>query len=198
MSSSACSGQQNEPSIPIATVTSVYMLRGDGGHGGFGTPPAPPDPPCRTRPPRPPWLDIASTAPKRPDLPPLGRSEPDPRRPGHGCRSSRLSTPNPAWSMHHGHRHTRHRRRASHEGDPARLTALSVRFSTPVFPGETLRIGDVPTRQPAPRFRARAVERDVVVLDRGSATIAVDQAWEESSFSEEKEAKRLLNLVAGL
>jgi acyl dehydratase len=53
-------------------------------------------------------------------------------------------------------------------GAPERLKSLSVRFSRPVFPGETIKTeffgagGEV-------RFRSRVVERDVIVLDRGSA-----------------------------
>lgn len=54
--------------------------------------------------------------------------------------------------------------------DPARLTAMRARFSSPVFPGETIRTemwrdnGNIV-------FRARVAERDVVVLDQGTAEI---------------------------
>jgi acyl dehydratase len=56
------------------------------------------------------------------------------------------------------------------DGDPDRLTELFARFSKPVYPGETIRIelffeGDLW------RFRARAAERNEVVLDRGIARI---------------------------
>jgi acyl dehydratase len=56
-------------------------------------------------------------------------------------------------------------------GAPERLKSLSVRFSRPVFPGETIKTeffgpgGEV-------RFRSRVVERDLIVLDRGSAVFA--------------------------
>jgi acyl dehydratase len=56
-------------------------------------------------------------------------------------------------------------------GDPARLRSMQVRFSAPVYPGETIRTemwGDGPRVS----FRARAVERDVVVLNNGLATLA--------------------------
>ncbi len=51
-------------------------------------------------------------------------------------------------------------------GRPERLGAMAVRFVSPAFPGDTIRIemfdgGD------AIRFRAWAVERQVLVLDRG-------------------------------
>ena len=54
--------------------------------------------------------------------------------------------------------------------DPARLTAMSGRFSAPVFPGETIRTefwhdGLVIS------FRARLKERDLVVIDNGRAQL---------------------------
>ncbi len=54
--------------------------------------------------------------------------------------------------------------------DPSKLTAISGRFSAPVFPGETVRTevwhdGDVVS------FRARIKERDAVVLDNGRGQI---------------------------
>jgi acyl dehydratase len=52
--------------------------------------------------------------------------------------------------------------------DPARLKAAAVRFSKPVFPGETLRV-EVFGTGGTYRFRAIAMERNIVVLDRGTA-----------------------------
>jgi acyl dehydratase len=52
--------------------------------------------------------------------------------------------------------------------DPARLRRLSVRFSSPVFPGETLRF-EMYDEGSDIAFRARVVERDKVVLDYGRA-----------------------------
>jgi acyl dehydratase len=54
---------------------------------------------------------------------------------------------------------------------PERLRSMFVRFSKPVFPGETIRT-EFFRRDAQVRFRARAVERDVVVLDRASAVLA--------------------------
>ncbi len=51
--------------------------------------------------------------------------------------------------------------------EPARLRKLDVRFSAPVYPGETIRTeiwNEGPGRA---SFRARVVERDVVVLNNG-------------------------------
>ena len=56
--------------------------------------------------------------------------------------------------------------------DPARLKAMSLRFSSPVYPGETIRteIWDEGAGAFAPR--AGVAERDVTVLDQGRATVA--------------------------
>jgi acyl dehydratase len=54
--------------------------------------------------------------------------------------------------------------------DPARLAALSVRYSAPVFPGETIRT-EMWRRNDTVLFRARVVERNVVVLNNCVATI---------------------------
>jgi acyl dehydratase len=55
-------------------------------------------------------------------------------------------------------------------GDPARLTSMQVRFSAPVFPGETIRTEMWPDGGRI-SFRARVVERDAVVLNNGQATV---------------------------
>lgn len=54
--------------------------------------------------------------------------------------------------------------------DPTRITGFDVRFSSPVYPGETFETqmwqdGDVVS------FRCRIVERDVIVLNNGKATL---------------------------
>jgi acyl dehydratase len=56
------------------------------------------------------------------------------------------------------------------DGRPERLNSLSARFSRPVFPGETIRTEFFATGGQI-RFRSRAVERDVVVLDRGTVVL---------------------------
>jgi acyl dehydratase len=48
---------------------------------------------------------------------------------------------------------------------PEKLVSMSVRFAAPAYPGDTIRVELF--SDGAVRFRARAVERDVVVLDRG-------------------------------
>ena len=54
--------------------------------------------------------------------------------------------------------------------DPARLTELQVRFSAPVYPGETLRT-EIWSDADAVAFRTLAVERNVVVLSHGRGRI---------------------------
>jgi len=54
--------------------------------------------------------------------------------------------------------------------NPERLRSFSVRFSSPVFPGETLRVEAWKTGGQV-RFRALAHERNVVVLSHGVAGI---------------------------
>ncbi|MDR5744951.1 MaoC/PaaZ C-terminal domain-containing protein [Caballeronia sp. LZ029] len=55
--------------------------------------------------------------------------------------------------------------------DAARLRMLYTRFSSPAFPGETIRVEIWRQSGTALRFRARSVERDVVVLNNGEAEI---------------------------
>jgi acyl dehydratase len=54
--------------------------------------------------------------------------------------------------------------------DPARLKEIGARFSSPVYPGETLRV-QMWQRGEAVQFRTWAVERKVVVLSHGSARV---------------------------
>jgi len=53
---------------------------------------------------------------------------------------------------------------------PTRPTAIKVRFSSPVYPGETIRT-EMWFDGSNVSFRARVVERDVVVLNNGLAEI---------------------------
>ncbi len=55
--------------------------------------------------------------------------------------------------------------------DAARLSSLKVRFSSPVYPGETIRT-EIWTGKGQASFRARVVERDVIVLNNGLATFS--------------------------
>jgi acyl dehydratase len=152
----------------LATVRSVLFMRGDGGCGGFGevSPPAQPLPeraPSSVR-------EIA-TLPQSALIYRLsGDYNPIHADPGAAAKAG-FEAP-----ILHGlctlGVATRALLSTFANGTPERLKSLSVRFSRPVFPGETIKTeffesgGEV-------RFRSRVVERDVIVLDRGSAVFAV-------------------------
>ena len=55
--------------------------------------------------------------------------------------------------------------------EPQRLRSLAARFSSPVFPGETIRV-EMYREGAEIAFRARVKERDKVVLDYGRAALA--------------------------
>ncbi len=155
----------------MATVTSTYMLRGDGGQGGFGTAPKSAAPlPDRA----PDHVVDVPTLPQSAliyrlsgDLNPI-HAEPQaaakagfPRPILHGLCTFGIAT--------------RGLMEALADSDPARVRSISARFSRPVFPGETLRV-EIFGDQDAVQFRARCVERDLIVLDRGMAHIAAAES----------------------
>jgi acyl dehydratase len=54
---------------------------------------------------------------------------------------------------------------------PDRLRSMSARFANPALPGDTIRVelyGD----NDRVRFRARALERNILVLDRGECRLS--------------------------
>jgi acyl dehydratase len=55
--------------------------------------------------------------------------------------------------------------------DPTRFRSLRLRFSSPVYPGETIRTEIWREGDGVVSFRARVMERDVVVLNNGRADI---------------------------
>jgi acyl dehydratase len=153
---------------PIATMTSVGMLRGD---GGFGGKPGPQPPPHR----------LPETAPQMTvDLKTYTNSALIYRL--SGDRNPLHSDPKAAAGggfktpILHGlctfGIAGRALIKACCSGDPARLKSMQLRFSAPVFPGETIRTEMWPEGSRI-SFRARVVERDVVVLNNGLATVGV-------------------------
>jgi acyl dehydratase len=56
------------------------------------------------------------------------------------------------------------------EHDPARIKQFDVRFSSPVFPGETI-VTDIWKDGATVSFRSRVKERDVVVLNNGKCVL---------------------------
>jgi acyl dehydratase len=151
----------------VATVPSVYMLRGDGGQGAFGVPPQPPAALPEGEP------DVIVELRTLPQSALIYRLSGD-MNPIHAdpAAAGRAGFPQPILhglcSMGIA---TRALIETVCEGDPSRLNSVSLRFSKPLFPGETVRI-EIFKSHPGVRFRARSVERNVVVLDRGSARLA--------------------------
>jgi acyl dehydratase len=56
--------------------------------------------------------------------------------------------------------------------DPLRFTGMKARFSAPVFPGETIRTEMWRSSGGLAVFRSRVIERNVVVLDQGTAAVS--------------------------
>ncbi len=56
-------------------------------------------------------------------------------------------------------------------GRPENLFSMAVRFAAPAYPGDTIRIELFATAHGA-RFRARALERNALILDRGEVQLA--------------------------
>jgi acyl dehydratase len=150
----------------LCTLTSTNVLRGDGGFGGPSGPvPEPHRLPDRTP-------DIAVDIRTLPQAALIYRLSGD-DNPLHADPAVAAAAGFPRPILHGlctfgvaG----RAILRACCGNDPAGLTALQVRFSAPVFPGETIRT-EIWRDGGVASFRARVVERDVVVLNNGRATL---------------------------
>lgn len=151
----------------VATVRTVLFMRGDGGQGGFGVAPPAPAPLPDASPDA--VIEIA-TLPQQAliyrlsgDYNPIHADPAPARRAGfpapilHGLCSLGIAT--------------RAIVQACCDNRPDRLKSLSLRFSKPVFPGETLAV-EIFRTDGGVQFRCRVKERDAVVLDRGRAEIA--------------------------
>lgn len=150
-----------------ATVTQTLFLRGDGGQGGFGEiPAAAPAVPDR----EPEMVSEIATLPQTAliyrlsgDLNPLHASPAVARKAGFDRPILQgLCTMGIA---------ARAIIELACEQQPERLKSMSVRFSKPVFPGETIRT-ELYRDGSSVGFRCRSVERGLVVLDRGLASVA--------------------------
>jgi acyl dehydratase len=152
---------------PIATMTSAAMLRGDGGFGGQpGPQPAPHGLP-QTAPTS--HVDIKTHLNSALIYRLSGDRNPlhaDPK----AAAAGGFKTPILHGLCTYGIA-GRAIVKACCGGDPARLKGIQVRFSSPVFPGETIRT-EMWRDGAQVSFRARVVERDVVVLNNGLATVA--------------------------
>ena len=153
---------------PLADMTSAEFLRDDGGAGGFG------EPPILTRPLGAEARFIAAYDYKTStqaallyrqasrDYMPI-HADPEIARQAGFARPISHGLNTFGLACRAALKHFAPRR-------PERLVSMSVRFVAPAFPGDTIRIELIDDG--GVRFRARAVERDVVVLDRGEIGLA--------------------------
>ncbi|WP_025517025.1 MaoC/PaaZ C-terminal domain-containing protein [Bordetella trematum] len=151
----------------LATLQQSTFCRGDGGFGQGDAPPEP-LPPAPERQP-----DLQCTLPIAPNAALLYRLNADPnplhadpgvaRRAGferpilHGLCSFGVAA------------HAIVSRCCDY--DATRLRALNVRFSAPVYPGESLRCDIWRMNERELRFAVRSVQRDVVVMSHGTAEV---------------------------
>jgi acyl dehydratase len=148
----------------FATVRSTLFLRGDGGGGGFGElPPNMTDLPDRA-------ADRSVDVPTLPQQALIYRLSGD-WNPIHAdpmmARKAGFDRPILHGLCTHGIA-CRALLRAYCGNDPARLRSMFVRFSKPVYPGETLRV-EFFEEADGLRFRVIAAERNAIVMDRGHA-----------------------------
>lgn len=152
----------------IATVRSTLFLRGDGGQGGFGETVVRAVPlPSRA-------ADRVIELPTRPDAALLYRLSGDwnplhadpaiagvagfPRPVLHGLCTAGMAC-RAILAAYAGN-------------DPARVRAMFVRFNSPLFPGESIRLEFYEDGNRV-RFRAIAPQRAMIVLDKCSADISL-------------------------
>jgi acyl dehydratase len=151
----------------LATVRSVLFMRSDGGRGGFGEVPEPAQPLPESAPSS--ACEIATLAQSALIYRLSGDYNPIHADPSAATKAG-FEAP-----ILHGlctlGVATRALLTTFANGAPERLKSLSVRFSRPVFPGEPIKTEFFGTSGEV-RFRSRVVERDVIVLDRGSAVFA--------------------------
>ncbi|RQR22035.1 3-alpha,7-alpha,12-alpha-trihydroxy-5-beta-cholest-24-enoyl-CoA hydratase [Burkholderia sp. Bp9143] len=153
----------------VSTVTSTYILRGDGGCGGTRDVP----PPLHTVPDRP--ADCTVSLPVLPQAGLIYRLSGD-HNPIHAspaiARQAGFEQP-----ILHGLCTMGVATRAIIQGgcndDPERLRSVKLRFSAPVYPGETL-LTELWRECNGVSFRTTAVERNVTVLNNGYAEIDPD------------------------
>ena len=148
----------------LAVTASTTFLRGDGGFGGPPGPVKPPNPVPEGAP------DTVLDLPTRPEQALLYRLNGD-HNPLHAdpAVAERAGFPRPIL---HGLctlgvvAHALLRVLGDYDADSMR--SLSLRFSAPVFPGETIRTEIWRNGT----FRARVLERDLVVVNNGAAVFA--------------------------
>jgi acyl dehydratase len=149
---------------PLASLRAVQFLRDDGGCGGFGSPP-PPAPPLVTDAAPIACFDYATSQqaallyrqasrdymPIHAD-PAIARDAGFDRPIAHGLNSFGLAC--------------RAILKRFAPPAPERIRSMSARFVNPAFPGDTIRV-ELFVAAEGVRFRARAIERNVLIVERG-------------------------------
>jgi acyl dehydratase len=152
---------------PIATLTATVVLRGNGGYGG----PSGPAPEPHKLPDRAP--DSAHDIKTVPQAALIYRLSGD-DNPLHADPRVAAAAGFKAPILHGLATYAVAGRALIAEccgSDSARLRHMAVRFSAPVYPGETIRTEIWRNSSTEIAFRARAVERDTIVLNNGFAKI---------------------------
>lgn len=151
----------------LCTLTSTSFCRGDGGFGGPAGPVNPPHPIPNRAP------DLTCDLPTFPQMALVYRLSGD-RNPLHAdpkiARAAGFARPilhGLATFGVAGHALLR----TVCDYQPERLKGMAVRFSAPVYPGETIRT-ELWRDGNTVSFRSRVPERDVVVLNNGRADLA--------------------------
>jgi len=164
----------------LATTTATVFLRGDGGFGGDSGPVRPPYPMPDTAP------DHVVDLPTRPEQALYYRLNGD-DNPLHADPAVAAAAGFPRPILHGlctlgvvGHALLR----TLSAYDPARFSALDLRFSAPVFPGETIRTEIWNDGA----FQARVVERDTVVVSNGRAMFTAETSIPEAGLPEAGQA----------
>ncbi|MGY2486337.1 MaoC/PaaZ C-terminal domain-containing protein [Cupriavidus sp. CP313] len=154
----------------LATVEHVSFCRADGGFASAATPGDAPLEPLPAVPERAP--DMTMSMPTQPSAALLYRLNGD-RNPIHAlpaaARQAGFARPILHGLCTYGMA-CRALLKQACGGDPSRLASLSVRFSSPFVPGETLRV-EMWRGEGQVQFRALADERNVVVLSHGVADL---------------------------
>ena len=151
---------------PLCALDSVVFARADGGFGGKpgGPPPLPATPEGK-----PDWIvDL----PTRPEAALLYRQSGDPN-PLHTDPevAKRAGFPMPILQGLNFYGVAAHAvLRSAADYDPTRMKSIGARFAAPVYPGETIRT-EIWRAAKGAQFRARVVERDIVVLSHGMAEL---------------------------
>jgi len=152
----------------LAACASTIMLRGNGGFGGSaeGAPKARTTPDCAP--------DGSASSITRPEQALIYRLSGD-TNPLHSTPSFARGAGFPGPILHGLCTYgvcARTLVGALAQGDPDRLKFIKVRFSSPVYPGETIRVEWWDEGAGAYAFQARVEERDVIVVKGGEVRFA--------------------------